>query len=469
MELIIGTGTVVEASRDTMPATGTPGWATDGDPAATIPATDFPASHYNMLVAEVVQVILDAGLTLDRTNWGQLSAAIQKMIASPYGGTVFTPVQQGGGADQGGNKIYLGWESVDGASTGRLRYQIDSSDIGPIANYSDVTAETTRAKAEEAALQTQIDGCVPTPADNSDPVNGRVTEFLYNKSLQQFVAFCPSITAAGNGMSLIGSQTFGATGFSSLSNFVYRESDGALQANVGSISAAVIVDFAPVSSVDTVQANLTTEQTARTNADATLQTQIDGRVITPADNSDATNGNIDTLIYNKTLEQPVAFNNGTGYALPFSQTYGAAGFVSIANMVMNTSTGGLTINYGNMSDGTTHTYLPASQGTIAGNGNLQGGTWTKTGNQLRQCFQQLAWDGCTIDYPAGDYATTPTVTFIAASSADGNHLSVPPCFNTLPTTTSFSPHLATFAGSTDGTIPENNPVMLHIVVEGTAA
>lgn len=82
MELIIGTGTVVQASRDTMPATGTPGWATDGDPAASIPATDFPASHYNMTVAEMVQVILDAGLTLDRTNWGQLSAAIRSQIAA---------------------------------------------------------------------------------------------------------------------------------------------------------------------------------------------------------------------------------------------------------------------------------------------------------------------------------------------------------------------------------------------------
>ncbi|WP_281798898.1 glycine-rich domain-containing protein [Komagataeibacter rhaeticus] len=140
MELIIGTGTVVEASRDTMPATGTPGWATDGDPASSIPATDFPASHYNMTVAEMVQVILDAGLTLDRTNWGQLSAAIQKLIAKPFGGTIFTPIQQGGGTDQGSNKVYLGWEIINDLSTGRLRYQIDTDDIGALANYSDVTA-----------------------------------------------------------------------------------------------------------------------------------------------------------------------------------------------------------------------------------------------------------------------------------------------------------------------------------------
>ncbi|WP_242621897.1 hypothetical protein [Komagataeibacter xylinus] len=88
MDLIIGTGTVAEASRDTMPATGTPGWATDGNPAATIPATDFPAAHYNMLMAEVIQPILDAGLTLDPANWGQLSAAIKALAKQAASGAV---------------------------------------------------------------------------------------------------------------------------------------------------------------------------------------------------------------------------------------------------------------------------------------------------------------------------------------------------------------------------------------------
>ncbi|WP_308721011.1 hypothetical protein [Komagataeibacter xylinus] len=88
MDLIIGTGTVTEASRDTMPATGTPGWATDGNPAATIPATDFPAAHYNMLMAEVIQPILDAGLTLDPANWGQLSAAIKALAKQAASGAV---------------------------------------------------------------------------------------------------------------------------------------------------------------------------------------------------------------------------------------------------------------------------------------------------------------------------------------------------------------------------------------------
>ena len=38
----------------------------------------------------------------------------------------FTPVQQGGGANQGTNKIYLGWDG------GALRCQVDSTDLGQI-------------------------------------------------------------------------------------------------------------------------------------------------------------------------------------------------------------------------------------------------------------------------------------------------------------------------------------------------
>ncbi|AFW00299.1 hypothetical protein Gbth_008_078 [Gluconobacter thailandicus F149-1 = NBRC 100600] len=77
MQLIIADGTVAKANRDIMPATGTPGWATDGNPAAGVPATDNNACHYNMMMAEIVQVITDAGIALDASDWTQLSQAIR--------------------------------------------------------------------------------------------------------------------------------------------------------------------------------------------------------------------------------------------------------------------------------------------------------------------------------------------------------------------------------------------------------
>ncbi|GCE83077.1 hypothetical protein [Komagataeibacter diospyri] len=80
MQLAIASNTVSEASRDIMPTSGTPGWLTDGNPATGVPASGDAACNMNMIMAEIIQPILDAGLTLDATDWGQLSAAIKILI-----------------------------------------------------------------------------------------------------------------------------------------------------------------------------------------------------------------------------------------------------------------------------------------------------------------------------------------------------------------------------------------------------
>ena len=314
-----------------------------------------------------------------------------------------------------------------------------------------------------SALQKSLSGYVPTAPDNTEDTNGQVTLMIFNKVLGQFVAFCPSVTASGNGIALLGSQTFGATGYSSLSNFVYRESDGALQVNVGSMSANVIVDYAPVSMVNdgvntcvsgippsgeaqglklcqstgsgrphfyytggdgylatygdvtALQGNMSSAVAAQANTNSNLQSQINGRVSTPADNSDAVNGNVDTLLYNKNLGQPVAFNGGTGYALPFSQTYGAAGFTTISNMVFNPTSQTLNVNYGSMSSGQVATFVPVQQGIIGANGSISGGWWTKTGNILRQViFLEKLSNDPTVTFPTA-YSSVPCVTFGAST------------------------------------------------------
>ena len=50
MDLLIAPNTVAYANRDLAPATGTPGWATGGNPAAGIPATIDSAAQYNALM-----------------------------------------------------------------------------------------------------------------------------------------------------------------------------------------------------------------------------------------------------------------------------------------------------------------------------------------------------------------------------------------------------------------------------------
>ncbi|MFT8597718.1 glycine-rich domain-containing protein [Acetobacter orientalis] len=214
MDLLIAANTVTQPNSDIAPATGTPGWATDGDPTTNTQATQAPAWHYNMMMAEMLAIVKAAGITPSNTDWSQVLKAMQTIFApaqrgvAPYSATLaqliggypkyavvadasgafwvsqsdenmtvpgadgatwgslfaglatqdwaddryqeslgFTPVQQGGGAGQGSNKVILGW-AKDGAG---LRYQIDGEDMGclaplssfPLRALSKITESTT--------------------------------------------------------------------------------------------------------------------------------------------------------------------------------------------------------------------------------------------------------------------------------------------------------------------------------------
>lgn len=69
------------------------------------------------------------------TTWvrsqGYLASITAAMVLSALG---FTPVQQGGGAGQGTNKVFIGWD----ATSGRLRAQVDATDFGDLAWVSDL-------------------------------------------------------------------------------------------------------------------------------------------------------------------------------------------------------------------------------------------------------------------------------------------------------------------------------------------
>jgi len=143
-------------------AIGTTGWFAHGSSA--IPFTVVTADWCNALQGEIMNVILAANITLDKTRQDQLLAALNKLFAKttdlsnyvkttdlgPYatdadlanyvkktdaGGLQtalgFTPVQQGGGAGQNVNKIYLGWDG------GGLKLQVDATDLGRLVRFGD--------------------------------------------------------------------------------------------------------------------------------------------------------------------------------------------------------------------------------------------------------------------------------------------------------------------------------------------
>jgi hypothetical protein len=59
-------------------------------------------------------------------------------------GLTFTPVQQGGGAGQLSNKVYIGWSGSE------LKAQVDAADRGAIAFKSDIPASYSDAQARAA-------------------------------------------------------------------------------------------------------------------------------------------------------------------------------------------------------------------------------------------------------------------------------------------------------------------------------
>ncbi|QCS66969.1 phage tail protein [Achromobacter denitrificans] len=73
---------MTQERADTAPATGTPGWATDGNPATNTPATQWPAYAFNAIQAELMGVIQAPGdIDPDRHDNGQVAAAIKRLIA----------------------------------------------------------------------------------------------------------------------------------------------------------------------------------------------------------------------------------------------------------------------------------------------------------------------------------------------------------------------------------------------------
>ncbi|MCP1243842.1 hypothetical protein GOB86_13600 [Acetobacter lambici] len=137
-------------------------WVND-DPATLTNGTPIDADVMNNIQDEISNVITDNGNTLDGTNHSQLSQTLDKTFAkinsptltgipltSNPDGTInnqiatvdyvnqkalqatvgFTPTQQGGGTDQGANKVYIGGDSTDAT---QARVQIDQTDLGKIS------------------------------------------------------------------------------------------------------------------------------------------------------------------------------------------------------------------------------------------------------------------------------------------------------------------------------------------------
>lgn len=99
MDRLIATNSVNLAGADGPPLTGTPQYATDGNPGLSIPATRWPAYQYNAIQEEIMNVLIAAGITPDKANNAQLLAAIQSAAIGRKKLAANTTVNIGGVGD----------------------------------------------------------------------------------------------------------------------------------------------------------------------------------------------------------------------------------------------------------------------------------------------------------------------------------------------------------------------------------
>ncbi|WP_454825898.1 hypothetical protein [Paraburkholderia xenovorans] len=138
MDRLIAPNSVIAAQADTAPATGTPQFATDGNPATNIPATQWPAYQYNAIQEELIAVIKAVGLAPDRTNNAQLLAAIEALIqaSAPVIGSVRNLAS--GLLAASGTKTVTADQVVVGTSLSGARYCLSGLNLtGNIATQMD--------------------------------------------------------------------------------------------------------------------------------------------------------------------------------------------------------------------------------------------------------------------------------------------------------------------------------------------
>lgn len=118
MDLLIATNSVPLASADVAPASGTPQYATDGNPGATpaVPPTQIPAYHYNAMMTEIRNVILAAGIVPSGADNTQLLAGILGLFRTRvYGTTLNLYVSPTGSDSNAGTSAAEPFLTINGA------------------------------------------------------------------------------------------------------------------------------------------------------------------------------------------------------------------------------------------------------------------------------------------------------------------------------------------------------------------
>jgi hypothetical protein len=176
------------ATMPTRKPVGTWGYFTQGSESGGQLATIVEADILNAIMMEIANVVTNAGIALNKLDDTQLWQAINALIAAARLG--FVPVEQGGGAGQGVNKVHIGWAS---AGSG-LKVQVDATDLGPLAFLQ---------QSQTWTQQQSFQGIDATLVSSSSDVRATGNFYTADGNL---------ITDNGSVRAAIGRLTFGALG-----------------------------------------------------------------------------------------------------------------------------------------------------------------------------------------------------------------------------------------------------------------
>ncbi|BBC78720.1 bacteriophage tail fiber protein [Acetobacter orientalis] len=361
MDLLIATNTVAQEQADKAPASGTPGWATDGNPATGQLATDAPAWHYNMMMSELIAVIKAAGITPSNADWSQVLKAMQTIFSpaqygvAPFSASLaqliggyplgaiafdavgnywrstkdenltvpgaenanwvifsggFTPVQQGGGPNQTAGKICIGEDST---GIGGIRYALMNGSALTDQGFILRSYAPNPAVGDTAFTNIYYAGGVGHVwAAISDSIYGSLAWYSdvtnLGKTVATMVSGVPQVSTDAQGIKLV--QAAGSTSPDGTSRpqFYY---------NGGNVFLATEVDVATLSS------RLTSEITTRSDQVSDLNTQVGNRIVGLAGSGFIT---VQSLVVDQT-SQNLTLNLGNGVV--------AQGYAQVQTGVIN--------------------------------------------------------------------------------------------------------------------------------------
>lgn len=185
MDRIIAANSVSLGGADTAPVSGTPQYATSGNPGTGTPATVFPAYQYNAIQEELIAIINAAGLSPDRTNNAQVLAALRAIFVGRIklsgsltlyvsttgndanngltSGTPFLTIQKAWNTlasnyDLNGQTATI--QLADGTYTGALNA------VGPLIGQSSPVIINGHSGSSSSVVLSPASGTVPVTASN---------------------------------------------------------------------------------------------------------------------------------------------------------------------------------------------------------------------------------------------------------------------------------------------------------------